>query len=437
DLQQRISKLRIPGKTSSNAFKNKELSLRDIASELKVEAVIEAELMRYGDSIEMRFRLINVYPDEKPRWINKYTEDKSKLLNIYSRLTKSIADDLKIELSAEEENLLAETRTIHPDAMEAYLKGKAYWEKLDPESMQKALYNFELATQIEPEWADPYAGLANAWGLFGMFEFLPKSETLPKKDKYLNKALHLNPNSAQVHYVKALNSVWTEWDWEQGEKDFLKTIQLNPNDALARLYYAHLLMILRRNTEAVEQANIGLELDPLKPLVISLYAVVMQNEGKYKTSLFYFNKALSIDPDYSFAKGNLLGSLYFEKEYEKWIKAWENKVRSNGRWNEEAITSVVNTFYENDHIAAIEEMFKMNEKYGNEGAFMSNGVKITRYLDIKNHEKALDLMDKISETKGLEPAYYGTNTYYYNELKDNPRYIALLKKLNLPIQSSD
>ena len=86
--------------------------------------------------------------------------------------------------------------------------------------------------------------------------------TLPKVYPYLNKALELDPNSAQAHYVAAILAVWIEWDWEKGEREFLKSIELNPNDALCRMYYAHLLMILRRTEEANKQASIGLELDP-------------------------------------------------------------------------------------------------------------------------------------------------------------------------------
>jgi len=130
---------------------------------------------------------------------------------------------------------------IDPQAYDAYLKGKYYWEKLDPESNQKALEFFQKAIELEPEWADPYSGLASAWGMFGsFFQTLPESVTLPKFYKYLNKALELDPNSAQAHYHKAINAVWREFDWELGEKEFLKTLELNPNDALARLYYAHL-----------------------------------------------------------------------------------------------------------------------------------------------------------------------------------------------------
>ncbi len=303
--------------------------------------------------------------------------------------------------------------------------------------MKKALEYFELAIEIDPEWAAPYAGLANAWSLFGtLLRVLPKSITLPKTYKYLNKALELDPNSAQAHYVKALNAVWTEFDWEKGEKEFLRSLELNPNNALCHIYYAHLLMILRRSDEAVHQANLALELDPLRPLVLGLYGVVMRNEGDIQSATLHFEKALSIDPNFGFAKGGLVNfhmhAAYKNGDYEKWIELWEKKTKAYGHWNDEGRAAVIKAFHEKGHIAAIEEMFKMNEKYGTD-CWMSGGIKAERYLKLGEYDKAMDCLEKDYEMRDMYISYIATNKRLYDQLKDNPRYIALLKKMNLPL----
>ena len=186
----------------------------------------------------------------------------SDILYLYDKVTKNIADEIQLSLSPEMENSFGESMKIDPDAYDAYLKGQYYWEMLQPDSIKLAMQFFELAVQKEPEWADPYVGLANTWQLFGAQGTLPSSITTPNMVRNLEKAIELNPESAKAHYGNAIYEVWTNWDWELGEKEFLKTIEINPNDALARLYYSHLLIILHRYDEAVEQANIGLALDP-------------------------------------------------------------------------------------------------------------------------------------------------------------------------------
>jgi adenylate cyclase len=432
----RLSGLRVINTTTSNVYKNVSKSVQDIADELKVDAALEVSVLGIRDSIFIQVSLINAFPDEETIWIGDYKEAKSQLLNLYNRITRQIADEVKINLTPGEKSFLVESRTVDPEALVAYMKGLAYWEKLDPESMQLAQEYFQLAIEKEPEWADPYAGLANTWSTFGTYlRTLPKSVTLPKTYEYLNKALELDPNSATAHYVKALSAVWTEFDWEKGEKAFLESLELNPNDALCRLYYAHLLVILRRPEEAVHQANLGLELDPLKPLVLGLYAEVMRMEGDDQSAILNLEKALSIDPNFGFAAVSLsdiqMQTAYTNGDYEKWIEKWEKKVRAGKVWNEEGISAVLNTFHEKGLLSAFEEMFKMNEKYGN-ACYMSGAVKAERYLRLGKYDKALECLEKDFEMRDMFMTYISTDLYIFNQLKDNPRYIALLKKMNLP-----
>ena len=432
----KIGRLRVIGKTSSNTYKGVNMSVPEIAKELNVDAAVETSVMCLGeDTICLRLQVISVLPEEKQLWVEDFRVAKNEILFFYNEVTKTISEKINIALTPQEEYMLAEARKVDPDAYEAFLKGQYYWEQITEESIGKALEYFQRAIELDPEWADPYAGLANAWGLFGFLGVLPRAVVIQNVYNYLNKALELDPNSAQAHYVKGIVATWIEFDWAQGEEEFLKSIELNPNIALCRLYYAHLLMILRRSEEAVQQAQIGLELDPLKPLVLSLYGVVMVNEGDDQSAIQYFEKALSIDPNFGFAFGNLkttqLNAHYRNGEYEKWIEAWGEKVKGN--WNEEGRTRVLNVFKEEGHIAAIEEMFKMNKKYGNEGCRMTEGIKAERYLYLKNYNKVMDHLEKQFEMRDLNAAYLTTNMYY-NLLKDNPRYIELLEKMNLPMK---
>lgn len=435
DLQ-KIGALRVPSKTSSNSFKDVALSIPEIAKELNVDAAIEGSITCMGDdSICVQIRLIRAFPQEEQLWVQDYRIEKTQILNFYNKVTKQISKEIDIALTPQEDLLLTEDRLVKPEAYEAYLKGLYYWEKLDEQSVNKALKYFQLAADLDPEWAEPYAGLANAWGLFSFFGYLPKSVTLPKVYPYLNKALELDPNSAKAHYVAAILAVWTEWDWEKGEKEFLRSIQLDPNDALTRMYYAHLLMILRRLDEANEQANIGHNLDPMKPLVLSLYGLVVRgNENDLYAATKAFEKSLSIDPNFTLAMANLLEMememAYKKGEYEKWIELWNKKVIVFGDWKK-GREAVLQAFHEDGFIASIEEMFRMNEIYGNE-CYMAGFLKAERYMILGNVDKAMECLEKdLKEMETMMP-YISPKYPYYEQFKDNPRYIEILKKMKLP-----
>jgi tetratricopeptide (TPR) repeat protein len=288
---------------------------------------------------------------------------------------------------------------------------------------------FQMAIDKAPNWAPPYAGLANSWFLLGFQMQIPWNRVIPKTDQYLNKALELDPDDAFSHYTAALIAVWAEWDWDKGEREFLKALELNPSDALCRMYYAHLLTILRRSDEAVYQANMALEQDPMDPLVLSLNAAVMKDAGIIDTAIFRFEKALSINPNFGFALSNLELTYFASGDYEKWINLWK-KIDC---WNEEVKTAVEKALHKHGHIAAIEEMLRQNEVHGREGCQMGDVYKFIRYKQANNYEKAIDLLEKLYEISWSNMPYLATNEFGYEHLKDNPRYIELLKKMNLPL----
>jgi len=429
----RLSGLRVICKTSSDVFKDADMTVHEIASEMGVDAVIEASVLCLGDTICMAFSMISGDPEEKQLWIGDFKEEKSKIFNLYNRVTKQISDEVKIELTPDEKLLLAKTRTVDPEALVAYMKGQFHWERLGDEDLDSALHYFQIAIEKDPDWAEPYAGMAMTWNAIGGFSVGPLTEAYKKTSEYLNKALDLDPNSANSHYIKAVLSVWPGWDWETGEKEFLKSLELNPNDALARVYYAHLLMILRRKDEAIYQANLALALDPLRPLALGLYGVVMNYAGDHQAAMTQAKKALSIDPDNNFVYGPLANAYLATGDTLKWHKTMKR------RWfwaDDEYLASLDRIFQEGGYIAVIEDRIRVNEERYSQGGSIPLRGQAERYLAVKNYDKAMDYYEKAYAEKHWTLAYVSLDVIAYPELKDNPRYIALLKKMNLPMDEN-
>jgi len=427
----RLSGLRVINTTTSNVYKNASKSVHDIAEELKVDAAMEVSVLGIRDSILIQVSLINASMEEEILWIGDYKEDKSQILNLYNRITKQIADEVNIELTPDEERLLAEKRTINPDALIAYMKGQFHWERLGTEDLDSALHYFQIAIDNDPEWAEPYAGMAMTWNAIGGFAYGPLTEAYEKTTEYLNKALGLGQNSANSHYVKAVLTVWPGWDWETGEKEFLKTLELNPNDALARAYYAHLLMILRRTDEAVYQANLALALDPLRPLVLGLYGRVMFDAGDIHAALKQSEKALSIDPDNSVAFEIVAGAYLKTGDTLKWYEKYRKRVYWS---NEQYLVHLDSLFNKDGYFAVIEERIKVNEEVYRKGGSISYTGQAGRYLIAGNYDKAMDYYEKAYEENFWMLAYVSLAVINHPELKDNPRYVALLRKMNLPLK---
>jgi tetratricopeptide (TPR) repeat protein len=195
-----------------------------------------------------------------------------------------------------------------------------------------------------------------------------------------------------------------------------------------------LLVILRRSDEAIYAANLGLKMDPLKPLALGLYGVVMSSAGNYRAAIESFEKALAIDPNFAFARfhlGNaIMAEAYESGDYDKWIEAWDKKVEAGGNWHPEARMAVRNAFEENGFKAAIEEMLRLNREFKN--CYMDESIKAERYFFLGDYDPFIDNLEKRLERKEVGATYMATDMSHYQQLKDHPRYKALLKKMNLP-----
>ena len=416
----------VVSKTTSDVYKNSDKTLSQIAAELGVDAIIEPGVMCVGDTI--CFQLAMNTPDEEQLWNAEYSESKSQLPNIHNQITKQIADELKIELTADQISLLSESRSVDPEAVGAYLKGLPYLDMINRSSLQKAEEYFNKAIKIESDWARPYAGLAEVVAFQNQMGFISPSLAIPKIHENLNNALEPDPNSSNAHYIKAVIAVWTEWNWEKGEEEFIKSLELNPSNALCRMFYGHLLGILHRSDEAIYQADLALKLDPNRPFILGLYGALMQHVGNLESAILYFKKALAIDPNHYFSRGGIGMSYELIGDYEKWFEAWKKLTW----YDDDTVASIDSVFQEQGYLAAVEMIIKVAEEPANEKRLNIN-IHAIQNLAINKGDIAVNWLEKGYETHNPNMPYISTKLYDLDKLKQNPRYIALLKKMNLPL----
>jgi adenylate cyclase len=420
----RISGLRVLGKTTSSVFQNVDLTATDIASELNVDAVVEASVMCLGDSICIQFRLLSKFPEEKLLWVADYTEERSKILNLYNRITKQIADEVMIELTPEVERFLATSVIVDRESYDAYIQGRLYWDKVDENSLRAAIEYLEPAIEKDPNWAPLYAGLAQAWVGLAQMGYESGEIAGPKIFEYLNKALELDPEFPDAHYITAVIAVWTEWDWEKGEKEFLQAIAANPNDAMSRMHYAHLLMILQRPEEALQQAQLAAEIDPLHSIVQVLYTPLLMNLGDWEGALAQIEHALTIDRENFLAYSFLDMVAYMNEEYEKAFDALKFYLP----FEEVVMKNIEEVFNEQGFDSAYAEVASLMVQ---SQSFAPLDIA-SRYSIINQFDKVLDLLELGFEVHDPNMPYIATGYANFNQLFDNPRFIALLDKMNLP-----
>ena len=424
----RISGLRVIGKTSSKIYKDTDLSAKDIARELNVDAVLEPTIMCLGDSVCMQFRLVSTTGEEDQIWVGDYREDKRQILNLFNRLTRQVADEVMIELTPEEERLLAKSRTVNREAYDAYLKARYFVNDFSKESLFKALGYLNSAIEKEPDWAPLYAGLAELWMNIQLGGYESPSVAAPKISENLNKAMELDPDLAQVHYLSAMNAHWVEWNWEKSEKEFLKTLAINPNDSWSRLLYSQLLLILQRNDEALAQIELAAGLDPFNPAEKLLYSGTLMQAGDFAAALSVAEELVADDPMDMNAKQMADIAAYNLGEYDKVIKSLKHKLP----FSEDVYEGIVRIYNESGIAAAYEELMKHMEKYAENNPIGFTGMS-GGYIIANQPDKAMDWIEKGFEAHDPQITYITATGRFYKQLFGNPRFIAICKKMNLPL----
>jgi len=301
DLAQ-ISALRVISRTSVMPYKRTGRSLPQIARELNVDAVVEGTVLRSGEQIRITAQLIEASAD-KHLWAASYEGDLREMLTLQKRVASAIAGQIRIELTPQEQAVLKNAKVVNPEAYEAYLKGRYFWNKRTADGLNKAVDYFKGAIEKDPNYAQAYTGLADSYALFGNSDFavLTPQEAYPKAKAAATKALELDNSLGEAHTSLALCLGLFEWNWEAADKEFQEAIALNPGYATAHQWYALQLSVMGRHQEAIAEMSKAESLDPLSLIIGADMADVLFAARRYEESMQQSRKVIDMDPNFAIA----------------------------------------------------------------------------------------------------------------------------------------
>ncbi|MGA9306939.1 MAG: winged helix-turn-helix domain-containing protein [Candidatus Sulfotelmatobacter sp.] len=302
-------RLKVVARSSVAKYKGSTLSAREIGKELNADYLVLGSIRRSSDRIRITVQLIKAR-DQIDVWTESYDRDLKDVLALQDSVVRSIASEIHIALTEEQEERLATPRQISPEAYEAYLKGRYYWNKRTGESMQKAEQYFEQAIDRDPSYAAAYSGLADCNSGLTWHGFKSPAEALPKAYAAARKALEINPESAEAHASLGL-AMTHSWDWTGAEAEFRRALQLDPQYANAHHWYGDYLSIRSRHGEALAEAKHALELDPLNLMISTWVGLRYYMARDYSRAIDQNRNSVELDPNFA-AAHLLLGEDYRE-----------------------------------------------------------------------------------------------------------------------------
>jgi TolB-like protein/DNA-binding winged helix-turn-helix (wHTH) protein/Tfp pilus assembly protein PilF len=292
-----IGQLRVISRTSAMTYKGTHKSLPEIARDLNVDAVVEGAVLRSGKKVRITAQLILAAAD-KHLWARSYEGDLSDTFALQKQVARSIAGEIRIELTPHEQAVFKNVTRVDPEAYEAYLKGRYFWNKRTPDGLKEAIGYFNQATEKDPNFAAAYAGLTDAYALAGDWKYgvMAPRDAYPKAEAAVTKALELDSGLGEAHISRALCLDSFDWDWESAGREFRRGIQLSPDYATGYEWYGWHLAVLGRNSEAVAEVEKAASLDPLSLIVSTDLAEELLVAHRYDQAIKQTRKTMNLDP---------------------------------------------------------------------------------------------------------------------------------------------
>jgi serine/threonine protein kinase/tetratricopeptide (TPR) repeat protein len=421
----KISALRVISRQSMMRYEGTKKSIPQIARELMVDAVVEGSVLRVGDRVRVSVQLIEAAP-EGHLWANSYDREVRDILALHGEMARTVAREIRVTLTPQEETRLAGARAINPAANEAYFRGRYFLNRRTKENLDRAVADFEQAIELEPTFAPAYASLSEVYFSLVMYDFAHSTELLTKSEAASLKALERDDTVSAAHYTLAMIRL-SRWDWPGAEVEAQRAIQVSPSNASAHWWYSDLLVFQGRMAEAEAEIQRAQELNPFSVEIYVGATARLYYERRYDEFIERCKGWVGRDPSLEWNYHHALGAAYVQiGRHEEAITELQEALKSS--------TIYAHTATELAHALAVAgkrgEAMKLLDTVeylpwktlGAALVYAGLGEKDEAFRSL---DKAIDLRAPFVILLKVDPRF--------ESLHQDPRFRNLLRRMNLPL----
>ena len=419
--------LRVMARSTVFRYKGNEADPQKAGQELHVGAVLTGRLQQRGDMLIVQAELVDVDKGVQ-LWGDQYNRKLADVFAVQQEISQQISEKLRVRLTGEDKTRLAKPGTTNPEAYQLYLQGRYAFNRRGAESLKRAIQYFEQATALDPNYAQAYVGLADAYHVIsGYWGGLPPKESFPKAKAAALKAIELDDNLAEAHTALAAVKAGYEWDWAGAEGEFKRAIELSPSFADGRYFYAIIYLVpMRRFEEAVAEMKRALETDPLSLIINANLGEIYYYARQYDQAIEQGRKTLEIASEFPVAHNNLKDVYEQQGMYEQAITHYQ---AMGGIGRQRA------SLLEKAHEAAGPQGYwqKSVELFLDEGkrTYIQPTIIAKNYARLGDKERAFQWLEKAYVERDSDLIYLHVEPMY-DPLRSDPRYVDLLKRMGLP-----
>jgi TolB-like protein/DNA-binding winged helix-turn-helix (wHTH) protein/tetratricopeptide (TPR) repeat protein len=427
----RIPGLKVISRTSIVQYKDSHKRLPQIARELGVDGVIEGSVLLSGSRVRITAQLVRGATDQHI-WARSYERDMRDLVTLEDGVSRSIAEQVRGQIAPRAPRQLASSAAVSPQAREDYLKGRYFWNRRSEADYLKAIAYFQAALSEDPQYAQAYAGLADAYALLGSVPNAktPRAKAMPKAKEAALTALNLDDSLADAHTSLAFVEMHYEWKFLEAEREFKRAIDLDPNYSTAHQWYAFDLAAMGRLDEAVAELERARQTDPFSAIINTDAAEMLYYDRKYDEALRQARATLEMDPNFAHAH-RVMERVYDQRRmFSEAIAEGKRSIElsSGDTW---MLMELAQTYLLAGNKTEMQDCLRRAANIGPGGTLPDEALTATIYVSLGDIDRGWKVMENLYQGRNGGLMLLNVDPCF-DVLKSDPRFQQLLQRIGLP-----
>jgi TolB-like protein/Flp pilus assembly protein TadD len=424
----KIKALTVISRTSAMQYKNVSKSMREIARDLGVDALVEGSVIRAGEDVQVTARLIDGRTDERI-WGDFFQGTFSNILALQSQVTLAIARQIEAALTSEEELSITCTEAVNPEAYEAFLKGKFFYDKYTKEDFKTAVDYLQQAIEIDPNFAEAHAWLSPAYWVPSVWGYSRPEESFLKARLAANKAVALDDTLPMAHVSVGWIALAYDWQWQKAKESFERARELNPNDPYAYGGLTWHLVVAGRLDEAIEMMQTAVKLDPLSQNFNNNLANMYYFSGQVEQAIEQRKKMLELYPGHVKAISYLARDYLSMSMYSEAVATIERAMTLAGR-TPELLTKLGKAYALSGRRDEAETLLReLQERTASEYVLPTFFAEV--YASLGNTDEAFRWLEKAHQERNFGMLFFRYDLWS-DPLRSDPRFDDLVQRMRFP-----
>ena len=423
-----VPNLNVKARSSVFRYKGKETDPKTAGKELNVQAILTGRVAQRGDQVTLNLELADVQT-ENIIWSEAYNRKQADLVSLQSDIARDVSSKLRTKLSGADAQRLAKNYTANSEAYQLYLKGRFYWNKRSSDSLKQAVAFYQQAIEKDPSYALAYSGLAETYVLFPPYSVASPEESYPKAKAAALRALELDDSLAEAHAALGLYLTTFERNRSEGEKEVRRAIELNPKYATAHHWLAiEILAPSKRFDESITEIKRAEELDPLSSVIVTEVGACLLLARRYDEAIAQFKKTATLDPGYYYVHVYLGWAFNAKGMYREAIEEYRKALEMNKDPTATAFLALsLAKSGQRDEARKLLDQLKSESSRRYVPAYCF----AIAHLALEEKDEVFAWLEKDIAERSTWNLVYGV-TPELDELRDDPRFKDMLRRLNLP-----